>query len=1121
MPAVPAVVSGRSDMLEAVETAQPIDAAEVVERLKTALFKSRIRIADFFSDFDPLRSGTVTEAKFRTAMTIANIMPLTEREMQVVSQRYADATGNGLINYKELLNDIECVFVTKGMERDPHSSVGDFTASLKSLPTVLPPAQSDACDAVVARLAHIVKVRGIPVRDPFHDSSRNFNSPLLTDQVTYQQFSAGLSNLGLQVSAEELQALQEGFPGSVPGYVNYNEFVCAVEPNMKIFSVREPRSHVEQPLKSGFRAEHVKPVGLAQPGRPPLTSDEPRYMEPLTTEMETLIKKLQSKAITMRVRLQEFFRDFDKHNDGSVSVPQFIRALSVAYKHTCPLSAAEVQLLLGRYSVGLIDGDTKMKWREFCAEIDAVFNKKAHPGHDELMRNPAAMPDTTYLQQDVKELHPPEREQAVQQLLADLRERVRVRRIIVKPMFADYGHCPAGVKVVDHITRAQFAHAFSRFNVELSNEQQGLLFERYDTLSDGMVNYVALVRDIDPNESFSSRRTTHHVLPQDPDFSRQAQIRAATGYVPPGGFKAVKYKDPMVLGEQPGRQRYSNDMPGAAAPSPELGSLLARLHSASSRHRVRLEEGFRDFDRHRDGTVTMPQFTIGLQSTLGKLEPLSHADFALIVDYYSIPVAGATHIRWKDFCADIAHLPPKLGDGNAREGVRAAEYTGMGKSSRIDSNDFVASVKSAHEERARSKGTKSEVSVLDAEQEAAVCKCLDRFQKLVETRRLNVRPFFADMQHSRRSMNQMDHVSRTQFAQCLSALSLEASASELELLVRKFDDLGDGFVNYVAFVRAVEREGTAVHESSLGRDAIGRSHETAAFHASGGYRAAKVADVQPGRAPPVADFPQSMRAASGDALGLLLSRLRMKVKQFHLGVHDFFVDKDRHRNGVITPAEFRAGLDSAFLQSYMHTKISNVEVALLEAQYYASFPDGKTGVAWRRFCDDVDVVRTIPHLEYSPVQPTMELEIERSNIPLDGAEETRLHMLLEQLRTRFRVLRVPVKAPFHDFAKSKNSPLTMDHVTRQQFIQGLATLGVKLKEEDAALLFRKFDDDGEATVNYVAFCREVDEVETHSNRSAQGAHENSYSGFSSPHGLSGELGSAKWAHAQHVGGVEL
>ena len=37
--------------------------------------------------------------------------------------------------------------------------------------------------------------------------------------------------------------------------------------------------------------------------------------------------------------------------------------------------------------------------------------------------------------------------------------------------------------------------ALSRFGVELSTAQSELLFDRYDTLGDGGVNFVALVRD--------------------------------------------------------------------------------------------------------------------------------------------------------------------------------------------------------------------------------------------------------------------------------------------------------------------------------------------------------------------------------------------------------------------------------------------------------------------------------------------------------------------------------------------------------------------------------------------------------------------------------------------------
>jgi Ca2+-binding EF-hand superfamily protein len=38
-----------------------------------------------------------------------------------------------------------------------------------------------------------------------------------------------------------------------------------------------------------------------------------------------------------------------------------------------------------------------------------------------------------------------------------------------------------------------------------------------------------------------------------------------------------------------------------------------------------------------------------------------------------------------------------------------------------------------------------------------------------------------------------------QLAECLSSLGLDVTAAELQVLARKFDDKGDGWVNYVAF----------------------------------------------------------------------------------------------------------------------------------------------------------------------------------------------------------------------------------------------------------------------------------------------------------------------------------
>ena len=102
---------------------------------------------------------------------------------------------------------------------------------------------------------------------------------------------------------------------------------------------------------------------------------------------------------------------------------------------------------------------------------------------------------------------------------------------------------------------------------------------------------------------------------------------------------------------------------------------------------------------------------------------------------------------------------------------------------------------------------------------------------------------------------------------------------------------------------------------------------------------------------------------------------------------------------------------------------------------------------------------------------------------LDPEAEAGVAELLRAIRERFRVCSVYAKAPFADFAKSSNSPIMVDHVTRAQFIQGLASLGIHPSADEIELLLRKYDDDGDGNVNYLSFCRDVDCLETFSSRS--------------------------------------
>jgi Ca2+-binding EF-hand superfamily protein len=51
---------------------------------------------------------------------------------------------------------------------------------------------------------------------------------------------------------------------------------------------------------------------------------------------------------------------------------------------------------------------------------------------------------------------------------------------------------------------------------------------------------------------------------------------------------------------------------------------------------------------------------------------------------------------------------------------------------------------------------------------------------------------------------------------------------------------------------------------------------------------------------------------------------------------------------------------------------------------------------------------------------------------------------------------------------------TADHVTRKQFRQALSTAGIELPADQMELIYEKFDDSNDLSINYVAFTRAVD-----------------------------------------------
>ena len=81
---------------------------------------------------------------------------------------------------------------------------------------------------------------------------------------------------------------------------------------------------------------------------------------------DDIVKRLQHAIVMKRVRVEEFFLDFDKLRKGHVTKTQFESIMSMLNFN---LTAKEYDSLYGKYKTA----DAKFNYVDFCACINAAF----------------------------------------------------------------------------------------------------------------------------------------------------------------------------------------------------------------------------------------------------------------------------------------------------------------------------------------------------------------------------------------------------------------------------------------------------------------------------------------------------------------------------------------------------------------------------------------------------------------------------------------------------------------------------------------------------------------------------------------------------------------------------
>ncbi|PNH04231.1 hypothetical protein TSOC_009608 [Tetrabaena socialis] len=226
---------------------QEVTLDSAMKRLKQHVFKNRVRVKDFLTDFDKLNSGYVFPNHFLSALSMAGIDRfLTPKELEVICETYKiqrDATLV-MIDHRSFLHELELVFTVPHLEKDPlvdvpaePSELLDKTRYLKSSRT-LPGEQEERCTEVIARLSDVCFKRGQPVKAFFDDAASDDHSAKLVGHVTVPQFRQVLTTkLDWVVSDEEIMLLAAKFRHEdKPEFVNYVAFSNTVDPPEKYWT---------------------------------------------------------------------------------------------------------------------------------------------------------------------------------------------------------------------------------------------------------------------------------------------------------------------------------------------------------------------------------------------------------------------------------------------------------------------------------------------------------------------------------------------------------------------------------------------------------------------------------------------------------------------------------------------------------------------------------------------------------------------------------------------------------------------------------------------------------------------------------------------------------------------
>ena len=219
---------------------------DIIDKIKHTVKINRIRLHLFFEDFDPLRKGTCTKAKFRTALDMANLH-LRKEEFEFLENFYSVPNEDDKVYYKDLVEEVETVFTLKNLEKDPLLRPGEF-----KIPDFLNPEkklnqeENEFLDKTMRKLALLTRKYRVDPKSFFKDADRAH-----IGIIASSKFSSILSTFRLTVNEKEMNILIKRFSGKSMIEINYYDFNDCLKKYVSM--MEEEKEKEEEAMLQGMK----------------------------------------------------------------------------------------------------------------------------------------------------------------------------------------------------------------------------------------------------------------------------------------------------------------------------------------------------------------------------------------------------------------------------------------------------------------------------------------------------------------------------------------------------------------------------------------------------------------------------------------------------------------------------------------------------------------------------------------------------------------------------------------------------------------------------------------------------------------------------------------------------